>query len=77
MLIFHLHDEGCSDYDLLSQREKEVLKNIEAEKNYKEIASCLTLSPHTVRTHIRNIYKKLQVSTRSEAIGTAISKGII
>lgn len=52
----------------LSKREEEILGYLVKGYFYKEIATELFISTETVRTHIRNIYEKLQVRTRSEAI---------
>jgi DNA-binding NarL/FixJ family response regulator len=52
----------------LSCREKEVLTLMAGGKTYTQISDVLFISPETVRTHIRNIYVKLQVSNKSEAI---------
>lgn len=57
--------------DALSQREKDVLNMLGRGMQYKTIAAALSLSPETVRTHIRNIYEKLQVHTREEALRVA------
>lgn len=51
----------------LSLREEEVLKRLASGQRYKEIAAQLGLSLHTVRTHLRRIYRKLQVRTKVEA----------
>ena len=56
------------------KREQEI-KNLAA--TYKEIANELFISVDTVRHHIRNIYKKLHVHSRSEAVAKAIRKKII
>ena len=65
-----------SDYNL-SSREKEVLNLLGEANNYKEIAEVLFISVDTVRHHIRNIYKKLHVHSRSEAVAKAIRKKLI
>ena len=52
----------------LSQREKEVLEWLSKGFSYKEIAAKLFISIETVRTHIRNIYEKLHVRNRAEAL---------
>lgn len=51
----------------LSLREEDVLKRLAAGQRYKEIAADLSLSAHTVRTHLRRIYRKLHVRTKVEA----------
>lgn len=55
---------GCES---LSMREEEVLRALSAGRRYKEIADDLGVSAHTVRTHLRRIYKKLHVRTKAEA----------
>ena len=65
-----------SQYNL-SPRELEVLKHLAEGSNYQEIADELFISVDTVRHHIRNIYKKLQVHSQSEAVAIEIRKKII
>lgn len=52
----------------LSNRELEILELLAKGFRYKEIASDLGISFDTVRSHLRNIYEKLQVSSRTEAV---------
>lgn len=54
--------------EMLTPREKELLQLLAKGLRYKEIADQLYLSTDTVRTHIRNIYRKLEVQSRMEAI---------
>jgi len=54
--------------EALSKREQEVLSYLVKGLAYKEIADKLYLSVETVRTHLRNIYEKLHVRNRSEAM---------
>ncbi len=61
----------------LSERETEVLKLLSHGMNYKEVADDIFLSPHTVKTHIKNIYSKLHVNNRAEAIYKAIKQKLI
>ena len=58
----------------LSRREKEILNFLMRGFLYKEIADQLFLSVETVRTHIRNIYEKLHVHTRTEAINKVFQR---
>jgi DNA-binding NarL/FixJ family response regulator len=58
----------------LTKREEEILSYLVKGYFYKEIAGALFISVETVRTHIRNIYEKLQVRTRSEAILKYLNK---
>jgi DNA-binding NarL/FixJ family response regulator len=60
------------DPTLLSEREREVLGLLIDGMNYRSIATKLFISPDTVRNHIRNIYEKLHVHSRSEAVAKAI-----
>lgn len=56
---------------VLSMREREVLEWLSKGYSYKEIAARLFISVETVRTHIRNIYEKLHVRNRGEALRKA------
>ncbi len=76
-LVREFQDEGASEEYLLSPREKEIVKCIENGLAYKEIAEKLSISPHTVHTHIKKIYEKLHAKNRQEALTTARKKGII
>ena len=55
----------------LSDRETEVLRRLVKGDNYKVIADALFVSANTVKAHIKNIYKKLHVHTRAEAVSKA------
>ena len=61
----------------LSNRETEILHHIVEGKTKKEIASELYLSFHTVDFHLRNIYKILQVHSRSDAVAKALREKLI
>ena len=63
-----------ADYQL-SDREKELLQMIIKGDNYKTIGEKAFISYETVRTHVKNIYKKLHVTSRSEAVMKAIQHG--
>lgn len=61
--------EKTNDYfQTLSRREQEMLEQLSKGYRYKEIADKLFISLETVRTHVRNIYEKLQVNSRVEAL---------
>ena len=61
----------------LSERETDILKKLAEGNSYQTIAEALFISIDTVRYHIRNIYKKLQVHSQSEAVAKALRKGFI
>lgn len=60
--------DSIDDSELLTQREKEILKSLAKGLRYKEIAADFNIGLETVRSHARNIYEKLQVQSRTEAI---------
>ncbi len=61
----------------LSDREKEVLKCLVKGMSYKLIADVCFISIETVNGHIKNIYRKLQVHSKSEAVAKAIRGKIV
>ena len=61
----------------LSKRELEVLELVVKGFTFPEIASLLGLSPHTVGTFVRRIYRKLEVRSRAEAVFEALQLGIV
>jgi len=65
-----------ADYSL-TEREKEILNLLVSGKPQKQIAEKLFLSPLTIATHIKNIYAKLQVHSRSEAVAKALRERLI
>lgn len=67
--------EGRSK-DKLSEREKEVLKLVASGYTSTEIGSRLAISGQTVNTHIKNIYRKLNVRTRAQAVSFATNRGL-
>ena len=62
---------------LITNREIRILKYISEGKNNNEIASYLNVSVHTAKVHIQNIFKKLYVTDRTEAVVLAIKLGLI
>ena len=63
--------------DKLSDREKEVLKLVAAGYTSQEIGSHLMISFQTVNTHIKNMYRKLQVRSRAQAVNSAAHLGLL
>lgn len=61
----------------LSEREKEILALLVKGKSYKAVASECFISIDTVSTHVRHIYEKLHVHSKSEAVAKAINQKLI
>jgi len=61
----------------LTPRELEILQELSNGANNKRIAETLFISTNTVKAHIKNIYKKMQVHSRAEAVSIAIKKRMI
>ena len=55
----------------LSEREREILGHIAEGRTNPEIAEKLFLSPNTIKTHVSNIYRKLEVERRAQAVARA------
>jgi DNA-binding NarL/FixJ family response regulator len=62
------------DMEKLTNREREMLDLLAKGYRYKEIADQLSISFETVRTHIHNIYEKLHVQSRTEALNKAFPR---
>ena len=61
----------------LTARETQVLELLTRGKSYKMIADELIIDKETVRTHIKNIYRKLEVHCKADAIELALKQGLI
>ena len=61
----------------LSERETEILAKICEGQNYTTIATSLFISGHTVRAHLKNIYRKLHVNSRAEVVKKAMQDRLI
>lgn len=65
-----------ADYNL-TEREVTVLERLVEGDGYKEIADALSISVYTVRAHLRNIYDKLHVHSKSQAVSKALQERIV
>ncbi|HVZ98381.1 MAG TPA: response regulator transcription factor, partial [Chitinophagaceae bacterium] len=65
---FAIKERKNEHFQSLSRREQEMLEQLSKGYRYKEIAGKLFISIETVRTHVRHIYEKLQVNSRTEAL---------
>jgi DNA-binding NarL/FixJ family response regulator len=61
----------------LSPAELNILEEVVLGKTNKEIAEDVFLSPWTVKTHIKNIYKKMHVNSRAAAVRLALKRKIV
>ena len=64
-------------YDLLTEREREVLQLLAEGKSNKEVAGVLDLSPYTIETHRTNLMQKLGLHNTAEIVLYAVRKAII
>lgn len=62
------HKDSIDEANILTPKEKEILKALAKGLRYKEIADDMKISIETVRSHARKIYEKLQVQSRTEAL---------
>lgn len=71
MVVEHFHQSSASassEDEKLTEREQEILQHLAKGFRNKELADMMGISIVTVRTHLRNIYDKLHVSSRTEAV---------
>ena len=69
---------GSSKYPpILSDKEIAILTELAKGFRYKEVARVHGISPNTVGDHVKSIYRKLAVNSRSEAVFEAVQAGII
>jgi DNA-binding NarL/FixJ family response regulator len=69
--------ESDEEEIILTKREKEVLEQIAKGLNHHQIAENLVISSSTVRKHIENVYKKMQVHNKVEAIQKGLKNNLI
>ncbi|MES2775404.1 MAG: response regulator transcription factor [Bacteroidota bacterium] len=73
-VVMHFQQKPSVELDSLTTREKEILELLAKGFLYKEIAAQLSISIETVRRHLHNIYEKLHVQTRTEAVNKFFSR---
>ena len=71
---FQQAGKSAKDFENLTPRENEVLVHLTKGFLYKEIAEAMTISYDTVHTHIRKIYEKLHVRSRTEAVAKNLGR---
>lgn len=64
-------------YNRLTKREMEVLREIACNKSNREIADDLYISEHTVKAHVKAIFRKLQIDDRTQAVIMAHKDGLV
>ncbi len=65
-----------NDYHL-TPKEKELLRHLTDGKSYKMIADAMLVTLETVKSHIKNVYRKLHVNCNAEAVSKAIKQKIV
>jgi DNA-binding NarL/FixJ family response regulator len=74
----HTHPSAPTpEKSLLSPRERRVAGELARGAGIEEIATALCISPHTARTHVRNIRRKLGARTSAEAVAQALTLGLV
>ncbi len=71
---FYVGPMVTTELDILTPREREILDRLSKGHSHKEVANELFVSPTTVRKHIFNIYQKLQVHSKIEAVNKYLGR---
>lgn len=71
---FYTSPSASNELDVLTSREREILDRLAKGHSHKEVANELFISPTTVRKHIFNIYEKLQVHSKVEAVNKYLGR---
>lgn len=69
--------QGAATEAPLTEKEVAILTDLAKGFRYKEVARLHGISPHTVADHVKSIYRKLAVNSRSEAVFEAVQAGLI
>jgi DNA-binding NarL/FixJ family response regulator len=75
--VAHRQPKSKGGHDELTDRELDVLQAVARGKSNKQIGEKLAISPQTVQAHLKNIYSKLNMNSRTEVAVYAISRGWI
>jgi LuxR family maltose regulon positive regulatory protein len=70
-------DVATEPSESLSPRERDILERIAGGQSNKEIARSLGIAPETVKSHVKNIFVKLSVDRRAQAVFRAQSLGLV
>ena len=76
-VIREFQESKVEEQYLLTPREQQILKGLETGLTYTELGDILSISPHTVHSHIKRIYEKLHAVDRKSALIQARRKGLI
>lgn len=71
------HNQSALSYLGISQREQGVLQLLVGGHSNQEIAEALCISTNTVKTHLKNLYQKLEVSRRGQAVEKALQLQLV
>ncbi len=69
--------QAAAFHEELTPREIAVLRQLALGRSNKEIADALSISDETVKTHVGNVFSKLQVENRAQAIVQALKRGLV
>jgi DNA-binding NarL/FixJ family response regulator len=76
-VLHNFQQQPQGEFVQLTEKEKEVLKFLVDGLSYKMIADKINVSFHTIHTHLRNIYQKLHVNSKGEAINKAMKNKLV
>jgi DNA-binding NarL/FixJ family response regulator len=76
-VLHNFQQQPQGEFVQLTEKEKEVLRFLVDGLSYKMIADKINVSFHTIHTHLRNIYQKLHVNSKGEAINKAMKNKLV
>lgn len=77
MVLERLRATPEGEVDPITPRERQILREIDQGKTYKEIAAALAISVHTVHSHIKSTYERLHANGKREALAAARRRGLL